>query len=246
MDRIRWQLLFGLFLIVMSVLTYLMHYAIFRDSHHIFIYLLGDIAFLPVEVLFVTLIVDRLMSAREKRSMMKKLNMVIGAFFSELGNQLLTSLSDFIPNFEDLRAELVKNNDWSDKSFVNIGKRLKSFDYHVENQRGDLEELKKILMEKRNFLLRLLENPNMLEHESFTDLLCAVFHLTEELACRGDFAACPLNDQHHLSGDIKRIYVLLIVEWLSYMRHLRDEFPYLFSLASRMNPLNPYASPNIT
>jgi hypothetical protein len=32
------------------------------------------------------------------------------------------------------------------------------------------------LLEERDFLLRLLENPTLLEHESFTDLLRAVFH----------------------------------------------------------------------
>ena len=44
-----------------------------------------------------------------------------------------------------------------------------------------LEETKKYLMGKRRFLLALLENPNLLEHETFTDSLRAVFHLTEEL-----------------------------------------------------------------
>ena len=40
--------------------------------------------------------------------------------------------------------------------------------------------------QKRDFLLRLLENPNLLEHDSFANLLLAVFHLTEELAQRRD------------------------------------------------------------
>jgi len=31
-------------------------------------------------------------------------------------------------------------------------------------------------------LLGLLGNPNLLEHDSFTDLLWAVFHLMEELS----------------------------------------------------------------
>jgi hypothetical protein len=41
-----------------------------------------------------------------------------------------------------------------------------------------------ILLSKRDFLVALMENPNLLEHESFTDLLWAVFHLVEELAVR--------------------------------------------------------------
>lgn len=72
-----------------------------------------------------------------------------------------------------------------------------------------------------------------------------VFHLTEELAHRVDVKNLPASDYEHLSGDIKRMYVLLISEWLSYMKHLKDDYPYLFSLAVRTNPFNPSASPVI-
>jgi len=72
MKRFRWQILLGLCFIVLSTILYLIHYTIFRDSHHIFLYLIGDIAFLPIEVLLVTLIIDQLLSAREKRALLKK------------------------------------------------------------------------------------------------------------------------------------------------------------------------------
>jgi hypothetical protein len=92
-------------------------------------------------------------------------------------------------------------------------------------------------------LVRLLENPTLLEHESFTNLLWAVFHLAEELAARGSFTQLPQTDYQHLAGDIKRIYVLLVHQWLNYMEHLKDNFPYLFSLAMRTNPFDQEASP---
>ena len=62
MKRLNWQVLLALSLIMMSVLLYLIHYAIFRDPHHIYIYLLGDIAFVPIEVLLVAVIVHQLLS----------------------------------------------------------------------------------------------------------------------------------------------------------------------------------------
>jgi hypothetical protein len=100
-------------------------------------------------------------------------------------------------------------------------------------------------MEQRDFLLRLLENPNLLEHRSFTNLLRAVFHLTEELTFRRNLHNLPQTDYEHLSVDIKRAYVLLISEWLAYMKYLRDYYPYLFSLAVRTNPFDPDASPEV-
>jgi hypothetical protein len=246
MKRFSWQIFLGLSFILLSTMLYLIHYAIFRDSHHIILYLIGDIAFLPVQVLLVTLIIDQLLSSREKRAMLKKLNMVIGSFFSEVGTQLLKSFSTFALHEDQIRNDLVKNNDWSNKAFSNIHKYLKSYDYHVESQKGNLESLKIFLLEKRGFLLVLLENPNLLEHESFTELLWAVFHLTEELAFRTDLKQLPNTDHQHLSADIKRAYTLLISEWLAYMRHLKTNYPYLFSLAARMNPFDPEASPIVT
>jgi di/tricarboxylate transporter len=82
---LSWQELLGIFLILLSALLYIFHFAIFRDVHHIFIYMIGDIAFVPIEVLLVTLIIHRLLSEREKRAQLEKLNMLIGTFFSEVG-----------------------------------------------------------------------------------------------------------------------------------------------------------------
>ena len=72
------KVLFGMSLILLSVFVYAIHYLIFRDAHHIFLYMVGDVAFVFVEVLLVTLIIHQILSEREKRSMLKKLNMVIG------------------------------------------------------------------------------------------------------------------------------------------------------------------------
>lgn len=242
MKRLNWQILLGLSLILLSTILYFIHYAIFRNVYHIFIFLIGDIAFVPIEVLLVTLIIHRVLSAREKRSRFKKLNMVIGAFFSEMGTHLLEMLSEFNPNPGKVKNDLIIGTNWSNKEFSVINKRLKGYDYDIDSKKGDLGELKSFLVEKRGFLLGLLENPNLLEHESFTDLLWAVFHLTEELASRKDLRQLPDTDYAHLSGDMKRSYGLLISEWLAYMQHLKDNYPYLFSMAIRTNPFDPNAS----
>jgi hypothetical protein len=92
-------------------------------------------------------------------------------------------------------------------------------------------------------MLRLLENPFLLEHEAFADALRAVFHLAEELSARDRLDRLPDADAQHLAGDIRRAYRALAVQWLDYMRYLQRSYPYLFSLAMRMNPFDPQASP---
>lgn len=243
MKRISWQILLGLSLIVLSALLYLGHYAIFRDTHHIFIYMIGDIAFVPIEVLLVTLIIHRLLTERERKSRLEKLSMVIGAFFSEIGTNALAYFSDSDPELEKIKKDLIVSNDWTAREFLSVSKRLKNYNYEVDFKKVNFETLRVLLMGKKDFLLRLVENPVLLEHESFTEHLQAIFHLTEELAKREDFKQLPDTDLQHLAGDIKRAYNLLTSEWLDYMKHLKTNYPYLFSLAMRTNPFDQDASP---
>ena len=236
--KISWQLMLGLVLITLSALLYFVHYEFFHDAHHIFIYLLGDIAFVPIEVLLVTLVLHKLLTQREKRILLKKMNMVIGVFFSEAGTGLLEMLKNFDKSSSELSKTLLVNTSWSKKNFSQLIKKLKSRPYSVDSRNSSLEILKSELCSKRMFLLGLLENPNLLEHDSFTELLWAVFHLAEELEARKDFAGLPDTDLNHLSGDILRVYKALLREWILYMQHLKNDYPYLFSLAVRTNPFD--------
>jgi hypothetical protein len=241
----RRQVLFALALLFSSFLIYLLHYAIFADLHHILIFLVADIAFLPIEVLLVTLILHRLLSNMEKRSRMEKLNMVIGAFFVEVGTDLLTYLSDADPELDAIRSELVITSRWTDEEFARVTKSLETYSYKIDIDKVDLGYLKANLSREREFFLRLIENPALMEHESFTDLLLAISHLSEELARRKNMEDLPKSDLAHLTVDIKRTYERLVREWLSYMRYLKIHYPYLFSLAMRTNPFDQTASPVI-
>lgn len=242
MKHARWQFVLALLLIALSALFYWGHYLIFRDPHHIFIYLVGDIAFVPIEVLLVTMIIHRLLESREKKHKMEKLNMVIETFFSEMGTKVLTYFSDCDPDLDNIRSNLVIKADWDDKEFTKVNRALKDYRYSVDIKKVDLKGLRDYMSENRWSLLRLLENPVMLEHESFTDLLRALFHLTEELTSREDIDQLPETDLEHLSGDIKRAYGRLVHEWLGYMKYLKANYPFLFSLAMRTNPFDRAAS----
>jgi hypothetical protein len=239
------RILFGVLLVLLSVFFYAVHYVIFRDAHHIFLYMVGDVAFVFIEVLLVTLIIHQVLSEREKRSMLKKLNMVIGAFFSEVGTPLLKFFSGFDANSERISGHLIVDKDWSPEHFTKMRAVLENHEYRIDSRKGDLQGLQDFIVGRREFLLRLLENPNLLEHDRFTELLWAVFHLAEELSHRRQVKDLPDTDYEHLGGDLERVYRLLVREWLSYMEHLNGAYPYLFSLAVRTNPFDSSASAEV-
>jgi len=226
-----------------SGLAYFVHYLIFRDVHHIFIYMVGDLAFLPLEVFLVIVVVERLLARREKQSMMQKLNMVIGAFFSEVGTELLQRLLGRFKRNKEISQRLAFSPNWTHADFQKAMAFTRAIDGEPDCGDIDLQGLKKFLVQKRQFLLALLENPNLLEHERFTDLLWATFHLTEELEARKSLTDLPETDIQHIARDIQRVYSHLIVEWLCYAEHLKSKYPYLFSLVARMHPFQEQPSP---
>ncbi|MBD3426661.1 MAG: hypothetical protein GF409_05475 [Candidatus Omnitrophica bacterium] len=237
MKRIfNWRVGMALALIALSAALYYTHFRIFHDAHHIFIYLLGDIAFVPVEVLLVTLIIHHLLEKREKRHLLNKMNMLIGTFFSDVGTDLLRIFSGFDRDSEALKKALRPDSEWTHGDFDSAKKLVSQHGFSLSVNAGELVEVRDLLSGKRNLLMNLLANPNLLEHDSFTDLLWAVFHLAEELQHRDDLAEVPETDLEHLAGDVERAYGQLLYEWIDYMRHLSKSYPYLFSLAMRTNP----------
>ncbi|MBN2583695.1 MAG: hypothetical protein JXL80_11570 [Planctomycetes bacterium] len=242
----RWQIEAAVALVLLSVLVYAVHYAIFRDAHHIFMFMLHELAFVPIEVLVVTLIIHRVLHHREKLAMLGKLNMVVGAFFSEVGTGLIRHFRDLDPKAGELAGQIKVTARTTDAELRRLACLFQGYDGEPNVGRADLNVLREYLTSRRTFLLGLLENPNLLEHEEFTDLLWAVFHLTEELVNRRDVNHLTETDAAHLQGDIRRAYGRLIVQWLAYMRHLRSDYPYLFSLAVRTNPFDPAASVEVT
>jgi len=245
LDKKKWTLVVAVSLVLLSVILYCIHFLAFHDAHHIWIFLVGDLAFLPVEVLLVTLILHQLLENREKSMKIEKMNMVIGTFFSTMGTALLEMFSRNDPNLELLREKLVISDEWSGNDFAKIRNFLSRYSCSISHESVDLPELASFLGKKEDFMIRLLENPVLLEHESFTTLLRAVFHLNEELQSRTDLSHLPINDRMHLSGDICRAYGELIEQWATYMEYLKNHYPYLFSLAIRTNPFDKSASPVI-
>ena len=238
-DRIVWLLL------LVSLVLYLIDYFLYGRAGEIGFGFMSNVAFLPVYVLFVTLMIERVLKEREREAMMKKLNMVIGVFFSELGNPLLHDLLAFCADREEISQRLRPTVRWRDEEFLAARDFIKGHDIQINSRIGDLAAVKLFLAEKKSVLLTLMENPNLLEHAAFTDLLWAVFHLLEELQARHSLAGLPESDLEHLSGDLKRAHSHLLIEWLSYMSHLQTDYPYLYSLSLRMNPMNPEARPEV-
>lgn len=237
MKKHKWEIFIPIFLILLSAVIYFLHFTIFHDKHHLFIYGLGELAFVPLEVLLVSLVLHRLLEWREKKSLNSKINMLIGSYFSELGNEMLRELAVADISVKDKLKFLSIQTNWKECDFKKAERVIKHNLPKLDPTKIELQKLKETLIVKREYLSSLLQNPILLEHDSFADLLLATFHLLEELSYRTDIENLTNNDVKHLQGDLERAYQLLISEWICYVRHLKSHYKYLYSLAIRLNPL---------
>lgn len=223
---------FKLFILFFSLagMLYSVHYFYFDKLSYILDSLLLQLAFLPIYVFFATVVFDQLLNLREKNNMLKKLNMVIGAFFSEMGNTLLLECIGCDKNIRIIKEYLLIDSSWNDKDFKNASKMLSSHNANISIDASKIKELKAFLKHHKLFLTSLISNPNLMEHEHFTELLWAIFHLSDELHNRRDINALTSEDLEHIANDINRAYNNLLCQWVFYMSHLKNDYPYLFNI----------------
>jgi len=242
MKRTYWSMWLGVILITISIITYTLQINLFHRANDTFFYLLQDFAFVPVQILLVTLVLNELLRRRSQQEMRAKLNMVIGVFMSEMGTRLLALFARADANTPALVEQLNLEIAWRQREVIAAQTRARSHAFAITCEPRQLAEMKSFLLAQRAFMLTLQGNPNLLEHEGFTDMLWAISHFSEELAYRDSLAHLPEADLRHLAGDMQRAYALLLTEWLEYLSHLCVEYPFIFSLVVRTNPYNSQAS----
>lgn len=183
---------------------------------------------------------------REARNRMRKINMVLGIFFSETGYHLLTLFSRCDTDIEGIRKHLVVTSKWTTEHFASARRQSKKHSFALDiTDSLQLKDLRDFLTSQRRSLISLLENPVIVEDEAFSETLLSVFHLTDELNSREGFGDLPDSDIRHLTMDMSRSYRFMLGQWLYYLQHLKVHYPYIFSLAIRKNPFDPHASPVI-
>jgi len=172
--------------------------------------------------------------------------MIIEMFYSEIGTELLRAFAQCDNALDSIHGDLDITMDWKGGEIKALGRKLAAHEPDFEMTAGELEAIDMMLQECRPQMLDLLGNPALLEHETFTDALMVVFHLTEELRIRYDFKLLSDMDREHLICDAQRAYTQLGQEWLKYLDHTRTDYPYLYSLCVRTNPYKAYKEVEIT
>lgn len=227
----------GVFLILLSLILHYAHFLIFKDAHHTLIFLVSDIAFIPMEVFFTSIVLERLLERRDHESILEKLNMLIGLFFTELGTDLLSIIVVGDNHLEDLRKDSTITRNGETIAFDKLKTDIKHHHFKVDISKIDLEQLKYKLDSNKDLFITLISNNNLHVNEEFTDMLMSLMHLKEELDTRY-VTGIKEYELDHIQKDISRSYKFLTEEWAEYMKYLSQNYPVLFSKALINNPFD--------
>lgn len=237
--HMRSQLMIGLGLIVLSVILHFLHVMLFKDPHHTMIFLVADVAFVPLEVFFVTMVLDKILEKREKEGLIIQLNMLVGLFYSKLGQELLDVFVSGDEGIEEIRQKCEVDLSREKMNFKAIKKTMHNHKHKLDISVINLQALKTLLDKQESFLVNMISNPALSEHDTFSDLLLSLFHLREELELRQVKEDQSLMQDYvldHIRVDINRAYRYLAVEWVDYMEHLEEKYPFLYVTAIMKNP----------
>lgn len=236
MKKYSYLITIGLLPIVGSAVMYYVNYLLFGDAHHLFQLVCEELAYMPLYILITAVIAERLLSIRDKAEMSKRTNSLVGTFFTEIGYDLIKIFIKFDENYSEIKENLINVENWDASVSKHIRSVLENHKYKVSEGREDLYLLYDFLMAKKDFILILMSNSNLLEEGEFSELLLSVNHILEEFRIRGEISVYDNDDIEHLHIDIDNAYRNLINGWVKYMLHLKKEYNPLYKLVLRKNP----------
>jgi hypothetical protein len=113
-------------LIALSAAVYAYQILRFGDLRDTWFYFFQDLAFLPLQVAIVTIVLGKFLKERDKQAGLKKINMAVGAFFSEAGCGLFRELLNYCSDPEEFAGHMRITQSWTGrdyrKAFAAIGK----------------------------------------------------------------------------------------------------------------------------
>ena len=231
----------GIVLLLSAATAYIVLFLIFHDIKFIEEYTIIHLGFLSLSVLLVTLILNGLLARREKMERLEKLNIVISSFFAKVGDALLRYISKYDININDIVGEIISIRESDDMEYERLKNHLLKRKYEVCIEKMNLYELKKYLWENKEFVVNILDNPMILEHDTFTDLLWNILYLTERMKRTINFEDLPDDEKKELKDDIITLYRLLTYEWVNYLQYLKNNYPHIFRYEMKTNPFVPHA-----
>lgn len=215
-------------LLGLSLLLYGVTYWLFGDLPLMQKYFMLHLAFLPVHALVLTVILEELLSFRERISRRRRLNTYLGVFFRRMGIDLYLRLVGLLDNREELEGIILVQPHWHHRDFREARRRLTQFEPQMRPDPQGMRELLEFLAGNDHEILEMTRNPYLWEFDNFYRMVVAFFHFLEQTRFRDEPALTSPWLLGHLAQEAGKTLQMLLLIWLGYLEQLKKDHPILF------------------
>lgn len=219
----------SIFLLMISLILYISQVMIFRQPETTAFYIFQDLAFLPVTIAIATLVVGYLMEEHDRQERINRTRMLTSSFFTDVGNELLRIL---ITQGHYEIPLLLLTDECKNKTEEELKHSIEKMNFQVSWTPETEREIQNLLDAQHDSMLIITSNPALLDHEIFTDMLWAIFHLKDEMKGRAS-ENISSADQKHLESDAKRVFDLLLLDWMNHLNYMKKEYPYYYDKSTK-------------
>ncbi len=211
-------------LIFLSLIIYTLQIIIFRDPRNTFFYIFQDLAFMPITIAIATLVVGEVLSQKEKEERVKKTRMLTSTFFTEIGNDLTRQLLEITDQSDNILSILSQYGNGT-MTLSQTQDHIKSMSLSIALNEKTYSKLIEKIQTSRSSFMTLSSNPLLFDHEDFTRILWAIFHVMDEYQLRGTYQDMSQDDISHLNKDYAELLRLLLICFVANAKYLEDTYP---------------------
>lgn len=221
-------IIIALALVAVSVVMYFGYWLIYGDLKYMVRYVFLHLSFLPIHALVLGLIIERLVTFREKRERQHKLNLFLGIFFRQMGVDFLLHLLRLLKNRQEFDELITVQQNWTKRQFSHARQEIDGFQPRVQATADDIIGLMELLKSREEEIMSMTRNPLLMEFERLHTTLMSLFHLIEEMHFRQPLHRLTADEVKHLGRDAGKSLRQLAKLWLRYLEHLKITHPSLF------------------
>ena len=215
-----------LILSIISGCIYGLQVLLFHDLRNTEFYILQDLAFIPISIAITTVVVGNIVARRSREEAAEKAGMLRTMFFSDIGRVLMKK----IDAISEPSIPACFGNGMSVQKQQEI---IRSTVVTVHTDRDTYEFIRTFLNEKKQDLITLSGNNNLMDQDDFTQLLGGLFQLLDEFSLRGSYEELGESDISHMNDDFARVLILLGTNLAASAEFQQKHFPDFYQKAIR-------------
>lgn len=213
-----------LVLSMISGCIYGLQVLLFHDLRNTEFYIMQDLAFIPISIAITTVVVGNIVARRSREEAAEKAGMLRTMFFSDIGRILMKKINAIsepsIPVYSGKGMSVQKQQEI-----------IRSTAVTVHTDRDTYEFIRAFLNEKKQDLITLSGNNNLMDQDDFTQLLGGLFHLLDEFSLRGSYEELSESDISHMNDDFARVLILLGTNLAASAEFQKKHFPDFYQKA---------------